>query len=343
MEYIDPEYIPIIKTTDAELRGYENLSEKVKQRVLPVFELTRSRRSKKSPHGNIHKRMERIADIVSNNPFILDLTAHDDLTNPQIEDLLDERGGFLNWIEFLHEHSELEIIPAIHLYEDTPKNIIEKEVELLLSNHKKVALRIDADDTNSIQYVNNIRDALQDDGNLSLIIDGGFIDRITLPITQQLVSTRYHELTNNFSPWSVAACTSSFPQSVLQVPGCEDSVGEIPLLEKDLYNFLRAINVDICYGDFASIHPVRYSTRGGAWVPRIDAPLDNSIIYKRHRRSSGGYIECARKMISDSNYSSIGCWGNTEIENAAAGNPSGLSPSFWIAVRLNIHISNQMI
>ena len=39
-------YVPVMKTGDAELRGLANLSSDVKDRIVPLIELTRSRSSK---------------------------------------------------------------------------------------------------------------------------------------------------------------------------------------------------------------------------------------------------------------------------------------------------------
>jgi hypothetical protein len=339
MEYRRPTYVPIIKSTDAELKGLSYLGEDVKSEITPLLELTRSRRSKNAPDGNIHRRMEQVSEIMGDIPFILDLTAHPDLSNNQIDDLLDETGGFLNWVEFLAEFSELNIIPAIHFYEDTPEHVVKLEVRHLLANHDQLALRVQPDDGALIKYIDIIREELNNDNELIMVFDADYITEENYDVILSQISDRCKELPDDFQPCSVVVCSSSFPSSVVRLRGCEDDRGVIPLLEKQLYHDLKSNGVNVCYGDYASVHPKRYQTRGGTWVPRIDVSLDSSVIYTRYRRQAGGYIKAAKEMIDHPDYDRFDCWGHEQILNAAEDNPGGLSPSFWIAVRMNIHMS----
>lgn len=340
MKFNVPTYTPIIKSTDAELRGFSNLSNEIKRLMLPVLELTRSRKSKSSPDGNIHKRMQQISDIVGKLPFVLDLTSHEDLLNEQIEDLLDESGGFRNWVDFLSEYKEMNIIPAIHMYEDTEQDLVHAEIDGLLKIHDKVALRVEADDNQLIKYLEKIRGGLDTDDQLFLIIDYGFVESSNFEIVVENLMLRLSELPVGFTPWAISICGSSFPSSVVNpTSGCHDDHGEIKLIEKLVYMRICKKFKNTVYGDFASVHPVRYDTRGGGWVPRVDFSLADSIIYKRYRRNVGGYEVAASEMVNDSRYEDLKCWGNDEIENASDGNPNGLSPSFWIAVRMNTHLT----
>ena len=335
-----PTYTPIIKSTDAELRGFGNLSNEIKGLILPVFELTRSRTSKNSPDGNIHKRMQQISDIVEKLPFVLDLTSHEDLLNEQIKDLFDESGGFKNWVDFLSEYKESNIIPAIHMYEDTEQDLVHAEIDGLLKSHDKLALRVEADDNQLINYLETIRSGLDSDDQLLLIIDYGFVESSNVEVVVGNLMLRLSELPDGFTPWAISICGSSFPSSVVNhTSDCHDAHGEIKLVEKQVFSKICENYKNTIYGDFASVHPVRYDTRGGGWVPRVDFSLSDSIIYKRYRRNIGGYEEAASEMVNDSRYEDLKCWGNDEIESAANGSPNGLSPSFWIAVRMNTHLT----
>ncbi len=339
MEYRDPTYVPIIKTTDAELKGFSYLGDDVKSETTPLFELTRSRRSKNSPDGNVHKRMGQISEIMEDIPFILDLTSHEDLCNDQIDDLLDETGGFLNWIEFLAEFPNLNIIPAIHFYEDTSEQVIKQEVQQLLANHSKFALRVQPDDELINKYLEIIRSELDGDDKLIIVFDAGYITTENYSRALGLITERYRDFPLDFKPWSIVVCASSFPSSVVRMHNCFDDHGVIQLLEKKLNLDLKSNEVNACYGDYASIHPIRYQSRGGTWVPRVDVSLESSIIYTRYRRLDGGYVRAAKEMVVHPGYERFDCWGHEQIVNAAEGNAGGLSPSFWIAVRMNIHMS----
>ncbi|EJL6695843.1 beta family protein, partial [Vibrio cholerae] len=87
-------YFPIIKTRDAELKCFQNLDKIILDQILPIYELTKSRKTTKTPDGDINRRMGQIKDIQGGNPFILDLCTDDKYINPQIEQLIDEYQGF---------------------------------------------------------------------------------------------------------------------------------------------------------------------------------------------------------------------------------------------------------
>ncbi|HDZ9215193.1 TPA: beta family protein, partial [Vibrio cholerae] len=111
-------YFPIIKTRDAELKCFQNLDKIILDQILPIYELTKSRKTTKTPDGDINRRMGQIKDIQGGNPFILDLCTDDKYINPQIEQLIDEYQGFQDWQYFLSIYKDLNIIPMVHLYED---------------------------------------------------------------------------------------------------------------------------------------------------------------------------------------------------------------------------------
>ena len=114
-------------------------------------------------------------------------------------------------------------------------------------------------------------------------------------------------------------------------------------------------DVAISYGDYGSINPLRNDlvfTRG--WRPRIDFPTSkNRIFYYREKRSKdkGGtyssygshYVSVAKKVVGNGAFEDIPeSWGVKQIKSAARGFPPGKSPSFWISVRMEIHMLQQI-
>ncbi|MBF4281085.1 beta family protein, partial [Vibrio anguillarum] len=81
-------YFPITKTRDGELRCFEHSNDDDFSKILPIYELTKSRKTKKAPDGDIYRRMKQIAEIQGERPFILDLSTNEKYINPQIEQLL---------------------------------------------------------------------------------------------------------------------------------------------------------------------------------------------------------------------------------------------------------------
>ena len=87
------------------------------------------------------------------------------------------------------------------------------------------------------------------------------------------------------------------------------------------------------------------------WVPKIDCALQHVVYYYRMRRPVGvtayksTYKAVAKKVVSDYRFPSslTGIWGIEQIKNASEGNVPSSSPSFWISVRMNTHISQQIL
>ena len=50
-------YSPIIKTGDAEMTALKGLDEKMKEKMIPLFEITRGRKAKNDSEGNVAKRI----------------------------------------------------------------------------------------------------------------------------------------------------------------------------------------------------------------------------------------------------------------------------------------------
>ena len=76
-------YFPIMKTRDAELKAMSKLSSGVFDHILPIYELTKSRKAKIAPDGDIHRRMLTIKDIQGERPFIFQSPLQHTFTNPQ--------------------------------------------------------------------------------------------------------------------------------------------------------------------------------------------------------------------------------------------------------------------
>ncbi|WP_435367392.1 beta family protein, partial [Klebsiella pneumoniae] len=96
------------------------------------------------------------------------------------------------------------------------------------------------------------------------------------------------------------------------------------------------------YGDYASINIEQIEIKGGTFVPRIDVSLENIIFYKRYRRNAGSYQKCAEYILKDKRYAAMDIWPDKEIAKAKGNEPSGISPSFWISVRMN-HFMNTRV
>lgn len=334
-------YSPIIRTIDAEIRGVEHLGDDVKDFLLPVFELTRSRPLKNYPEGDIHKRMMQLEEFFGDRPFILDLTSVEDLINDQIEDLLDETDNFREWRNFLDRYAHLNIYPAVHFYEDDFDQLSQMS-RMLAEGHDGIAIRllIETEPNTLRNYLNVLEEARVLD-KLHLVIDAQYIYETNFEgvkdRTRQLL-----EVVAEFDVANVIVASSSFPKSVMDRAGAEDDRGSLNILELPFYSSLvREFSEDInlCYGDYGGAHPIKKSIPGGGWVPRIDVVTAENFNYTRIRRDDGGFKEAARRMVTSNLFDAPECWGKEEIRTAAEDEPNGKSPAYWISVRINQHIT----
>ena len=73
-----------LEKTDIEV---DNLSDLVKDGITPLFELTRSRTTRKLKEGDIFRRLAKLNEIFGDRRFFLDLTDDPNLSNKQIRRL----------------------------------------------------------------------------------------------------------------------------------------------------------------------------------------------------------------------------------------------------------------
>lgn len=343
-------YFPIIKTRDGELRCFEHISKDDFSKILPIYELTKSRKTKVAPDGDIYRRMKQIAEIQKDRPFILDLSTDEMYSNPQIEQLLSEQSGFKEWQYFLFDlFSDLNIIPMVHLYEDDNGEFadVEEFVKIASAKSEFLAVRLPYDLSCSEveHYLSPIISNLRDACKLYVILDAEFvreksINDVVDAFLEACDGTKSFEAEIE----GVVMLCSSFPSSAAQAGG-DDVSGSFPIYEEDIYQGV-SVEFPIRYGDYVSINTEQIEMKGGTFVPRIDiASLDGkSFTYKRYRRNNGGYVKAAQHTIADSeSYQPLGVWADEEIKAAAANSPSGISPAYWISVRMNYYIKSRIL
>lgn len=347
-------YVPIMKTGDAEIRGLENLADTVKDRITPLIELTRSRKSKNLPSGKIERRLVRFKEAYDDREFILDLTSDVNLSNSQIEELQATHDGYINWVDFLVSLQQdfSKIIPVIQISDKNVKSEkefydrIKKQVKHLDEYFNYVSYRFPLEYESYSDDLEQICDAIDSD-KIVCVIDAGFIAIEKAAIYLKSVKNVLNEI-KKYSLGKIILSGTSFPKNAADHG---EKNGEIPLEECSLYEMASKATPELIYGDYATLNPIRSLQAGGnGWVPRIDMPTEKMVYFHRSKKSTletsyiSAYTRVAKSVIQDKNYKPalklIGdCWGTEQIELAAQGDPQGLSPSFWISARMNIHMT----
>ena len=243
---------------------------------------------------------------------------------------------------FFGKNSEGNIIPCVLYTEDGSKENFQKQIDRIASRYGKICLRTsvaDEDASKLYRWACEVVDAND-------IITCGilyYIEPLRIGNYKELCRLYVERVIGNKIPGSVLFPGSSFPRYVTDREGCGDLKGKFEalelLVERDVQTMFS--NIPIEPSDFASVHPIRYQTGGGNWIPRIDIFDGSSFIYVRSRRTNGGYDKAAqdvdRTLVSRLPES----WGKTQIINAIDGKVTGGSPSFWISVRINCWITQR--
>jgi len=334
-------YIPCLKTTDSELRAFRELRKSAKKACLPIFELTRSRTTSKNPTATVQRRLNEIAEIGLSGGFIVDLTTEESLQNAEIVDLFDAADGYSRWLNFVDGIEIPDIIPTVQINIEGTDRQLQQQVESLFERYASVALRLPVTDQFAQQAMSEVFE-VADARRLLLILDCGYVTADTMIARCESATALRDQALEMGKPQVISAIASSFPSSVASFG---DGEGVIPLFEPEIDEAIRAGSADARFmaGDFALIHPQRYPTRGGTWIPRIDFPTNDQCIYRRVRREDGGYITAASTLVeTDDGFDDFECWGTEQIRLAAAGTPPGRNPSFWISVRSNIHMERRV-
>ncbi len=337
-------YMPLLRTRSAELVAYNKLSNEIASNVLPVFELTRARRTKADGEGDINKNIEIIKEIAKDRWFALDLTTTYQQSNRVIGEILSGGGdGFTKWVELIRGFSGYNIIPAIHI-DYNHINLLNKEVDALRESCEYLLLRISiTDDPDEVIYDFLKQVNVADD--IILILDREYID-INDDVSRAVDYKMYKNICSAYgsSFHSISYSSSSFPSSVVKPGYGKDEHGYFRLPETTFFKKLVAVKqqAKTCYSDYATVHPLFYPGGAGGWVPRVDFPLGTELFYYRFRREDGGYIRASSLVIRDKMYRNYGDWGCSEIETASIGLPNGKNPAHWISVRMSLHMARQV-
>ena len=356
MDYKIPRYIPILRTWNAEFKALEYLPNHIKKNILPIFELTRSRKTVKHKQGSIYKSLDKMfAIFAGDNKVILDITGDDHLINDEIKDLRRSNNGYENWLDFLdlieNEYNLKNIIPTIQVVEEEEdtleeyKGKLRKQLLYLNDKFTKVVYRIKIGDQYFLDDLEIINTILPN-SKILFIIDAEYIPSIGhyLKAIKSII-----ENLKKIGAKNIAISGSSYPENISDLGKEKELQGSIPLNELEIYyNVISEYkNINIIYSDYATLHPNKKPVEGAqGWIPRIDVTCNKEVIYHRERKGSNKsykpcYISVATKILSDlkcKDTLKLDCWGLEQIQLAAEGAPGGLNPAFWISVRINIHL-----
>lgn len=355
MEVDHYKYIPILSIKPSEMAALEELAEKEKDLLLPIFVLKRW-----AGANSFDKTMARINKAFKQRLWIADIDtdymelisnikpkSEKEIVIKEFKDLYKSENGYHNWCDFISKNENL--IPSLQLSDISQLKQQIKSLKLLNRpivarlkfTEKNKSLPIELNDILSIIHKIKV-------DKLIIILDNGDINRMEL-IAYEKLSVFVNRLYELFPEAIFSISGTSFPYSFSGA-----YKGEVPIYERQLFNkILNNFNGDkLIYSDWASTreHPV--GGGGGLPIPpRIDYPLKNDWRFVRMEFDKTSpeekeflYKKVA-KTIMESDYwvENLPAWGRQMIEKTALGDKYGIiSTSKATAVRVNLHLYQQL-
>ena len=354
---MNKEYILVVKTGEAEIRAIENSSRDTLEKVFPIIELTRGRKKTLEDKREVFpftNRFNRLKESLKGIEVAIDATSDAALTSPEVDELYEYGNGYERWVDFVcgikEEGCFDSITPALIMNFDDPafEDNLKKEIELLAKHFETLLYRNNIEDEYCYTDLPFILRSLPQDKRLLVLIDCGYTPQAMESNVSQRLLKRIENLKAGVvdERCDIAFCATSFPNNISDIGG--EDYDEFRIAEVNMHEKVNARYSDVIYGDYGSVNPKRNDniTMSRGWIPRIDVPLTNKVFYYRQRRAKRAYVdtykEVAKRTVRDAKYPrDLDCWGCNQINYCCTLPPSS-SPNYWISVRMNIHIEQQL-
>ncbi|QIR05252.1 beta family protein [Salinivibrio costicola] len=350
-------YLPILAISTAEMSALEQLPDKSKDLLLPVFPLKGWVGSK-----TLDKTISRINMSIGLRPWIADIDSDFVFKNKkyladpkgqrsvfrEVHKLLEPANGYVNWVQYVANLDD-SVIPTLqtHNLEQLGQQIQSLSA---LNRGLVVRLKIKQDGADKINTI--IRTLIESKvDKLLILLDFEDIKRSDVLQSEQygmLVSRLSKLLPNAIFSTSASSFPSSFSGSYR---------GELPIYERQLHTAVCKLceGVRVIYSDRGSARANKPNSGGGLPPARIDYPLKNDWRYVRKEFQDSSnvtelekhtlYKEAATEIVK-SNYwnPNLRVWGVQMIEKTVE-----LRDKYCItsanratAVRINIHLYQQL-
>ena len=350
---LDFTYSPILSISPAEMNALEELPEKDKNLILPMFPLKGWVGS-----NTLQKSTERIKKAFGTRCWIADIDENflsDNKEHPvtgtyprevfyEVARLLEPDNGYENWVAYIEATPN-----AIPVIQHQDISALETQVAAFESLGRGIALRFRIDDFASGKYVDVVeRLSPLVSGNLLVFFDygkinGGVMDSVGMVVKDvQFINRKFQSV-------FIMISGSSFPD------GFQARSGDFTIYERRLFNRVRDEVADarLVYSDRGGARAQSLGGGAGAPVPRIDYPLNNEWRFIRRPAEDAdlgvvskemAYTIIAQKLIKENYWNPmLALWGTQLIELTSKGDAFGInSPLKSTAVRLNIHMHHQL-
>ncbi len=326
-------YYPSLRSRMWEMRGYTELRDSDKDQLLPVIPLATHHRTKA-----IADVAARVDEYMGERSRILDLEQSNIYACDETRSLLEPDNGFAAWREFVVRQPNS--VPTALLPVDAPIRDVVQQVRRLERDRTQVVIRSRAPmaDLAALQAALS---AVDDVNNLMIILDFGYVRSRVSALAVEAAHI-INALRETDDAARIVVMGSSYPKSAAAY---DDAGAAIPIQERAMHATLGGDAVAI-YGDYGSIHPEPMEPMMARFVPRIDYSLPDAWIFRRVRADQGGFQRCAQLITELTDWQPdlvTQVWGAEKINAAADGDLTSMgTPGPWIAVRVNLHLWQQI-
>lgn len=332
-------YLPLLKLSPAEMLALENLPERDKDALRPIFPLRHWLSTK-----TLDRAFERIEKSYGKRPAFLLPPA-----SPKIDDaspnaaelrgLLDPANGYEGWCELFATGRAQHFIPSLQLADASQ---FDHQAGVLLALDRGALVHFPR---GAFHVVNAVVARVAAHTNLGesilFLIDLGKEGK-SLLLQQAELTALCDRILQACPNSTIAVSASSFPASFTSIKSQE-------IYERQLYEAMRVrFGAALHYSDRGS---ARAEAAGGGSTdpyPRIDYPLSDEWLFYRTATSvayAGGYKAVASALMNASHIwdAKLRVWGTQMIEKTKMGQAGGISsPARSTAVRINLHLHRQL-
>lgn len=327
---------------------------------------------------NFDSIKEFLNDISKNcMSLLVDVTQDEALSSPYTNQLVSSESGYLNWCSFVlglreenpNAYPVIQVSPVEGEDWNSYSQKINRQFDFFSPVTPVMAYRARKNHDSSFDVdlqllAPKIQEYTAAGNSFIVILDCEYIRVKTASLHAEEVAEMF-KIIHEISPAAILVlAATSFPSSVTEVGG--ENEGDFPIEEVNLHSIVssRLHNlVHVRYGDYGSVNPLRNDGIARGWRPRIDYPYGGKkIFYFREKRQSTGvgkdkvftrnyayhYESVANKVQADARYlndqflGKLDNWGVKQIKQTADSVATGSTASFWISVRMCIHIEQQV-
>lgn len=361
---MEKKYCVIAKTAQAELRAMYYLSREVLDKILPIIELTRGRKTTSKETKEVtypyFKLIEKVIDIYRGCDIAFDVTSIEALSSPEIDELYGPKGGYSEWIRLLDALREegffKSIIPSVLLNYDDENFVdnIHSEIQQLNARFDSIMYRYSIVDEDEMEDLKLISNSFPDEKELLVVVDCEYVPTSSISGTMEVCKNTIKNIKRTLGQrnYKIVLVSTTYPNNVTETN--DEYADDIPLREIELYDGVCKEHKDVVYGDYGTINPQRNDgiIMAKGWLPKIDVALPDLVYYKRRRRPKGftayssTYELVAKLATEDLRFplsQTNNIWGIRQIVDCSMGSVPSSQPSFWISVRMNTHVCQQVL